>query len=403
MAAIVKRNKSYAVVYTTTLNGVRKQKWETYHSMEEAERRKWMIENYLPKAIGAPVTTVSQLMDEYIELYGKTKWSVSTFDKNVSLIRRYIRPTIGIMRLSELSPRIVAVLYKEMLQLPKSEGKYHHTEGNMISATTLRRIHKTLHCAFERAVLWEYIPRNPVHGAVLPTSSKHQQRILTAGEIAKMVGICQSKMLGLAIELTFACTLRQGELLALTWDDIDFEKHAMFINKTMIRVNSEALNSLGYKDVVHLFPSLKAHPTTRLLTKKPKTESSIRVVYLPATLEAKLWQYRRETLGAEGHSITGEPNMVFRIAGDRPLQETTLMKHYRDLLQKAGLPCVTFHSLRHSSVTYKLILTHGDIKSVQGDSGHAQAMMVTDTYGHILDENRQANMELFEQAFYQRE
>lgn len=402
MAAIVRRNKNFAVVYMIIVDGVRKQKWETYHSIEEAERRKQIIETYLAKALRTPVTTVEQLMEEYVEFYGKIKWSLSTFNANESLIRRYICPAIGIIRLSELSPRIVAELYREMLKFPRSEGKYCNTEGKTISARTLWSIHKILHSAFERAVLWEYIVRNPVHGAVLPAICVRQQKILSAKEIARLTRGCEDEMLAIAIELTFACTLRRGELLALTWDDIDFERHTISVNKTMLRVNCEALASLEYKDVVHLFPALKSQPTTRLVLKKPKTGSSVRTVYLPATLEAKLWQYRQIELEAGMARDTGDPPMVFCIANGRPLQETTLMKRYRALLQRAGMLRVTFHSLRHSSVTYKLLLTHGDIKAVQGDSGHAQAMMVTDVYGHILDENRRMNAELFERSFYQR-
>ena len=62
-----------------------------------------------------------------------------------------------------------------------------------------------------------------------------------------------------------------------------------------------------------------------------------------------------------------------------------------------------FHSLRHTSVTYKLKLSDGDIKAVQGDSGHAQADMVTEVYGHIIDEDRRKNAERMENAFYNRE
>ena len=64
------------------------------------------------------------------------------------------------------------------------------------------------------------------------------------------------------------------------------------------------------------------------------------------------------------------------------------------------MPEVVFHSLRHTSVTYKLKLNRGDIKSVQGDSGHAQVSMVTDVYSHIIDEDRKKNAERFEEAFY---
>lgn len=61
---------------------------------------------------------------------------------------------------------------------------------------------------------------------------------------------------------------------------------------------------------------------------------------------------------------------------------------------------MVFHSLRHSSTTYKLKLNHGDIKATQGDTGHAQAQMVTEVYAHILDEERKINAQKFEIAFY---
>lgn len=81
----------------------------------------------------------------------------------------------------------------------------------------------------------------------------------------------------------------------------------------------------------------------------------------------------------------------------------SIEKAFADLIKKNGLPPVVFHSLRHSSITYKLKLSGGDIKSVQGDSGHAQAKMVTDQYSHILDENRKVNAQLIEDAIYQNE
>lgn len=64
------------------------------------------------------------------------------------------------------------------------------------------------------------------------------------------------------------------------------------------------------------------------------------------------------------------------------------------------MPKVVFHSLRHSSITYKLKLNGGDMKSVRGDSGHAQVKMVADVYSHIIDDDRRINAERMEQAFY---
>ena len=72
------------------------------------------------------------------------------------------------------------------------------------------------------------------------------------------------------------------------------------------------------------------------------------------------------------------------------------------LIKNNDLPPVVFHSLRHSSITYKLKLNGGDMKSVQGDSGHAQVKMVADVYSHIIDEDRRVNAQRFEENFYMR-
>ena len=68
-----------------------------------------------------------------------------------------------------------------------------------------------------------------------------------------------------------------------------------------------------------------------------------------------------------------------------------------------SIPVPLPYSQGHTSVTYKLKLSGGDIKAVQGDSGHAQADMVTEVYGHIIDEDRRKNAELMENAFYKKE
>lgn len=73
----------------------------------------------------------------------------------------------------------------------------------------------------------------------------------------------------------------------------------------------------------------------------------------------------------------------------------------KKLIRDNDLPPVVFHSFRHSSITYKLKLNGGDMKSVQGDSGHAQVKMVADVYSHIIDDDRRINAQRFEEQFYQ--
>ena len=93
-------------------------------------------------------------------------------------------------------------------------------------------------------------------------------------------------------------------------------------------------------------------------------------------------------------------DLVVALANGRPCEDHIILKSFEKLREKAGLPKVVFHSLRHSSTTYKLKLNHGDLKATQGDTGHAQIDMITSVYAHILDEDRKINAQKFESAFY---
>ena len=104
----------------------------------------------------------------------------------------------------------------------------------------------------------------------------------------------------------------------------------------------------------------------------------------------------KNILGKDYHKY----NLVMATDYGLPIGEAAIRKRFKKLIKDHDLPDVVFHSLRHTSVTYKLKLNGGDIKAVQGDSGHSQVNMVTDVYSHILDEDRKRNAELFEEAFY---
>ena len=107
----------------------------------------------------------------------------------------------------------------------------------------------------------------------------------------------------------------------------------------------------------------------------------------------------KEALGSEYTDY----NLIMATTFGMPINGSYIRDQMQKVIDKEGLPDVVFHSLRHTSVTYKLKLSGGDIKVVQGDSGHAQADMVTEVYGHILDEDRKKNAQLMENAFYNKE
>ena len=388
MASIVKRNKSFSVVYTTYTEGRKKQKLETYHSYEAALHRKEQVELIRAKQkerLPNHADNLTELLEEYVELYGRVHWSYSTYTNHVVLIQNHILPAFGDMKLTEFSPKTIAVLYSRM-----------RNQKNM-TPQTLSSVHKLLHSAFEQAVLWEYADRNPFHKATLPKSFSCPTEMLSNEEIKKLLQHSGFSLLGIAVHLAFAGSLRKGEILALTWSDVDFENGTIFINKTLKRVRKDAIQALDWNDILYQFPAVFDEGRTVIVLKRPKTRSSVRTVYLPPHVIDLLQDWKKE------QTLCGKnvPDLILRYSSGRPLQEEALPRMLERQLLALGLPKVTFHSLRHSSITYKLILTGGNIKAVQGDSGHAQAEMITERYGHVIDSCRKECAQNFQKEFYE--
>jgi integrase len=136
-----------------------------------------------------------------------------------------------------------------------------------------------------------------------------------------------------------------------------------------------------------IFPSQKKNNRTVRVLKTPKTDSSVRKVFIPKSVAQCLIDLKadqdeiKEVLGNEYQDY----NLVMATTFGLPIGDSYLRTKMQEIIDELGLQDIVFHSLRHTSVTYKLKLSGGDIKAVQGDSCHAQADMVTEVYGHILD------------------
>lgn len=279
MASIIKRNNNFCVVYSyKDADGTPKQKWETFTDLSDAKNRKKEVE--YKESVGTFVVpqckTLNDLLPEYVALYGKSKWALSTYQANTALIANYIAPLIGSMKLQDISTRVIEGYYQRLLK---------------------------------------YEAADPMCG-----KRKHQ-----------------------------------------------------FVS-----------------------------PSTVQVLKSPKTDSSIRTIFLPKTVAEMLVEFKaeqdmtKEALGAEYTDY----NLVVAGPLGMPTEQSTINGALKRLIEKNNLPKVVFHSFRHSSITYKLKLNGGDIKAVQGDSGHAQASMVTEQYAHILDDDRRLNAQRFDDFFY---
>ena len=416
MASLVKRGKKYYVVYMyTDTNGKRHQKWESFQSSAEAKARKKEVEYKTAKDGTMFVTecrNLEELLKEYVSLYGKQKWAMSTYAANTSLIGNYIVPYIGKMKLSEISTRVLEKYYREMLKkeaVMQPQGK--NAKTRYVSTATVRDIHKILRSAFRQAVKWELMEKNPATLAEVPKHDPEERTIWDAETIFRAIDVCKDERLKLALHLTFACSLRIGELLGLTWDCVDISEKSLAencasikVNKELQRVDRKSANEVDNPEILMVFPLKTAINKTELVLKSPKTASSVRRIFLPLTVAEMLieWrkkqEYTKDALGDEYNDF----NMVFVGPLGYPIEASRINFMFRKLIRENDLPPVVFHSLRHSSITYKLKLNGGDVKAVQGDSGHAQASMVTEVYSHIIDEDRKNNAHLFEKEFYSR-
>ena len=413
MASIIKRKSKYSVIYSyDDEQGEKRQKWETWGTLAEAKKRKAEIEfkQSTNTFVRPSIKTVSDLMYDFVELYGVTKWALSTFDAKKGLIDNYINPYIGEVKISALTPRMVDEYYQKLLKVKCVSRNSGKETGECVSARNVKEIHKILNCAYNQAVRWECADHNPIAKATLPKVEANTRDIWTADDLFHALDVCQDERLSLAINLAFSCSLRLGELMALTWDCVVIDEESIAsndasinVNKELQRVSKNSLQKLNDRDVIKVFPAVLTSNNTALVLKMPKTRTSVRKIWLPTTVARMLveWKKRQE----ENKEFLGEEytdyDLVLSLDNGRPLEGQVISRSFKELIRKNNLPDVVFHSLRHTSTTYKLKLNGGDMKAVQGDTGHAQLKMVSDVYSHILDEDRRLNADKFEKVFYQ--
>ena len=171
----------------------------------------------------------------------------------------------------------------------------------------------------------------------------------------------------------------------------------------MQRANKDALEKLDPNQVYYTFPNRREGSKSSLILKKPKTKKSNRILYMTKPLKAELLAWLEKLKQDEQNAPEKYNNcgQLFRLPDGLPIAPELLTKWYR--LWRAEHPefeQIVFHGLRHSSATYQLLQSDGDFKSVQGNTGHATATVLMDTYAHTQDKPRLELTEKIEADFY---
>lgn len=314
-------------------------------------------------AVTQSIDTFGDLINRYVEIECKEKWAPSTYTGNLGLIKNYIMPIIGSRKIHEVNSTLIENYYKIILpNTPAVKSKVRYTK-RIVSISTIREIHKII---------------NPADYITLPRVKKKSRDIWTLETFEKACTLCDNEQLDAIMHIAFACSLRIGEILGLTWDCVEISENAinsgtafLRVNKQLQRANLDAIKIINQNDdeeVLFIFPPVLAHSKSRIILKEVKTESSDRIVFLPKTVAKKL--IRIKEIQDSWKNILGDDyidyNQVFTKPDSNPILTRVVEKWFDDLIKRNDLPKVVFHSLRHTSTTYKLRLFK-DIKAVQGD------------------------------------
>ena len=140
-------------------------------------------------------------------------------------------PIIGHLKIKEITTRTLEQYYTKLLKTPAvpkaSDSKYRKKATTYVTPATIRKIHNVLRSAMTQAEKWELLEHNPAKLATVPKSAPNCREIWDAQTLFKAIESCQDNRLKLCLNLSFACSLRLGELLALTWDCVDISEESI--------------------------------------------------------------------------------------------------------------------------------------------------------------------------------
>lgn len=265
---------------------------------------------------------------------------------------RYLKPCLGAVKLPALNTHTIQQFINSLSNGERAE----------LSAKTVKNIYGVLHKALNQAVENEYIPHNPASACKLPKVKKPTIHPLEPEEITKFITEAMKDDYGNLFIVAIFAGIRQGELLGLPWENVDFEKMTITIDRQLQCEKGE-----------YFFCTPK-NGTTRAFAVAP--------VVMEALKKEKEKQDRyRELLGADWEN---PHSLVFTNEYGKHLVRRTVVKHYKKVIERAGLPDNRFHDLRHSFAVNSIHI--GDnIKNVQANLGHATSAFTMDVYGHVSD------------------
>lgn len=341
------------------MDGKKKQKWiGGFKTKKEAEAA---LAEYIQKTNAGEITlakdiTFAEFLQEWIKNYCEANLAPRTLRRYSEIIRLYLIPRLGSIKLQDLRPFHIQQHYTWLLD--KKEGP------GLAPATALYQ-HRIIHEALKHAVRWQLIPRNPADAVEPPKARKTEINILTPDHIAELLNFLyqEKHVLFIPTLLAVVTGMRRGEICGLQWSDIDFERKCLYVRHQLQRIDGE-LVLRETKTAGSRRPVVLDDTTIALLKKHKITQSEYRLMFGPEYASANI-------------------NYVCTWPDGRLLDPDYVTKAFGKILKKLNLPVVRFHDLRHTHAT--LLLQEGvNPKIVSERLGHTDIRITLNTYSHVL-------------------
>jgi len=335
--------------YTETVHGRKKD--------AEARLAELLVEYNHDQLVQPDQVTVAQYMDKWLQTYAKLKVRETTYARYESLIRVHVKPNFGERRLRDLRAEEIQTLYREL--------------QSRLSNHSIRRLHYVLHEALKYAERWKYVSQNIMKQVEPPPEPDTEMVIWTEEEVRRFLEVSQTNRHYALFHLLLHTGLRVGEALALKWQNTDLDNRTLLITHT--------LRQAGRKP--------KLGPTKR--------KNSKRLIPIVKPVVQVLQQHRikqmehRLALGSEYRDM----GFVFASEVGTPLNISNIhRRHWRPLVQKAKVPYICIHNLRHTAVSL-LIRAGVDITTISNILGHSNPTVTLNIYSHLLPGAKEDAME----------
>ena len=447
MATYTIRGTSHNIVYTyKTIDGKRKQQWESYSSELEAIQRKAYIDYLQAQNRTSDITheaaeyrrkkaiektaqkiaaenaavvveppsietednmskTYRDFMERFLPIYArKRNLSPKTYDSYRQNLETHIYPYFGDWIMSSITSSAIDGFIDYLFQKPcrgsKSYGKC-ASEIPTLSSGTVKKCYNILTLGFETAKRWNYISEIP--NTKGPSEHYKKRKAWSSEHISKILDQIQDDpILHLSVHLAFICSLRAGEIAAIDINSINLDEGSMWISQILERVSDESLKTLSKEKIAKVFPKQFSNAKSRLVLKTPKTEGSLRKQYLTRPLVQEIKERIAEINKAKEFLGPGYQDNGFLIcqSDGRPVDSNNLCKSFKEWQSTMNITDqIDLQGLRKSGQMHKIRLTKSNYQLVAANAGQSPEVLMHH-YNEALEAEKQQLASMVESSFY---